>query len=123
MSITPAANFDRYPHGCEVVIPIVLRIHIYVEPVVIERAARCYDAQSEIASLKNQLSSSARVAPADVPATLNLNMDSPDVETDVETMDPVDATLRPLAGWHSFGRAIQDLFETGMAGRARFLQQ
>ena len=60
MNISP--DFDRYPHGCEVVIPIVLKIPIYIEPVVIERAARCYDAQSEIAGLRNQLSAAEPVA-------------------------------------------------------------
>lgn len=35
-------DFDRYPHGCEVVVPIVLKIPIYIEPIVIEKAAACY---------------------------------------------------------------------------------
>lgn len=35
-------DFDRYPHGCEVVIPIVLKIPIYIEPIVIEKAMACH---------------------------------------------------------------------------------
>lgn len=56
-------DFDRYPHGCEVVIPIILKIPIYIEPVVIERTAVCHgNAQSEVAGLKKQLSEAGPVA-------------------------------------------------------------
>ncbi|MBE9069620.1 hypothetical protein IQ260_23525 [Leptolyngbya cf. ectocarpi LEGE 11479] len=35
-------DFDRHPHGCEIVVPIVLKIPIYIEPIVIEKTPACH---------------------------------------------------------------------------------
>ena len=120
-------DFDRYPHGCEIIIPVVLKIPIYIEPVVIERTAVCYgNSQSEVTSLKNQLSEAGPVALAhDAQAVVNTvaNADINDVDN-VSLQQSLSISLRPVAdGWHSFAHAIQDLFESGMSGRSRFLQQ
>ncbi|ESA35039.1 hypothetical protein N836_13770 [Leptolyngbya sp. Heron Island J] len=116
-------DFDRYPHGCEIVIPIVLKIPIYIEPIVIERTAICHrDPQSEVASLKSQLSETEPVMLAkDVQTVANLNMnvlhDFSFAHSWQLFVQSVVAVLR------SFMHAIQDLFEEGMSGRERFLQQ
>ncbi|MDV3351124.1 hypothetical protein D0962_12045 [Leptolyngbyaceae cyanobacterium CCMR0082] len=120
-------DFDRYPHGCEIVIPVVLKIPIYIEPVVIERTAVCYgNSHSEVASLKSQLSEAGPVALAhDAQAVVSpvANADINDLDN-VSLQQSLSISLRPVAdGWHSFAHAIQDLFESGMSGRSRFLQQ
>ncbi|MBT9317093.1 hypothetical protein [Leptothoe spongobia] len=116
-------DFERYPHGCEIVIPIVLKIPIYIEPVVIERTAVCHgNSHSEVAGLKNQLSEAGPVAMTNgVQTVANLTMDSSEVDSVNRALN---VSLQTISkGWHSFSHAIQDLFETGMSGRARFLQE
>ena len=118
-------NFEGHQQACEVVIPIVLKVPIYIEPVVIERTAVCYgDSHSEVVGLKQQLSEAGPVAvPNGVPAegaqpVAHLNMDGSNVDA---VNRAVRESFQPISnGWHSFSHAIQDLFESGMSGRARF---
>ena len=34
---------DRYPNGCEIVVPLILTVPLYIEPVVVETASVCAD--------------------------------------------------------------------------------
>ena len=116
-------DFERYPHGCEIVIPIILKIPIYIEPVVIERTAVCHgNSWSEVAGLKDQLSETGPVAMTNgVQTVTNLNMDSSEVDSVNRALN---VSLQTISkGWHSLSYAVQDLFETGMSGRVRFWQQ
>ncbi|MEM9486437.1 MAG: hypothetical protein AAGA83_22395 [Cyanobacteria bacterium P01_F01_bin.116] len=121
--MTTYPDFEGQP--CEVVVPIVLRVPIYIEPVVIERTAVCYgNSHSEVVGLKQQLSDAGPVTvPNGTPAqgtqpVAHLNIDGSNLEA---VNQVVRESLQPISnGLNSFGHAIQDLFETGMSGRARF---
>ncbi len=116
-------DFDRYPHGCEIVIPIVLKVPTYIEPIVIERTAICHrDSQSEVASLKSQLSEAGPVVLAkDVQTVANSDVN---VLSDFSFAHSWQLFIQSIAAvWCSFIHAIQHLFEEGMSGRGRFLQQ
>lgn len=117
------SDFDRYSHGCEIVIPIVLKIPIYIEPIVIERTAICHrESQSEVASLKSQLSEAGpAVLTHDVQTVANVDMN---VLSNFSVTHSWQLFAQSIAAvWHSFSHAIQHLFEEGMSGRDRFLQQ
>ena len=113
-------EFERYPHGCEIIIPVVLKIPIYIEPIVIERTAICHrDSHSEVANLKNQLSEAGPVAMAGAIQTVD-NSDM-NVLSDFSFAQPWKMVTQPTAtAWQAFTRAIRNLFESGMLGRERF---
>ncbi len=116
-------DFDRYPHGCEIVIPIILKIPIYIEPIIIERTAICHgESPSEIANLKNQLSEAKPPVLANsVQAVANSDVN---ILGDFSFARPQKVAAQSIANvWHSFVQAIRNLFEIGMSGRERFSQQ
>ncbi|MEM7795270.1 MAG: hypothetical protein AAF579_12585, partial [Cyanobacteria bacterium P01_C01_bin.118] len=83
--MTTYPDFEGQP--CEVVVPIVLRVPIYIEPVVIERTAVCYgNSHSEVVGLKQQLSDAGPVTvPNGTPAqgtqpVAHLNIDGSNLE-------------------------------------------
>ena len=111
-------DFDRYPHGCEIVIPIILKIPIYLEPIVIEKNEVCQrQHQPEKAEFETKAAAAEPAALADKQqAVVN-------AVGRFSFTRPWKRLTQAIAGvWHSFSRALRNLFETGMSGREKFSQ-
>ena len=46
---------DRHPDGCEIVVPIILKVPLYIEPVVIEKPPVCAGQKQAIVDSESEL--------------------------------------------------------------------
>lgn len=113
-------DFANNDHRCEVVIPIILKIPIYIEPIVIEKKATCCEQKADYKKMSVQ--SKAEPVPlqhgiqqtqaATVPDTHRLNHGL--------LWKKLSQTV--AKAWQTFSRAVRNLFVIRLSRRGQLPQ-